>query len=113
MIKSSAAQTEIPPGALITFLQKGLEYIAIEEHISEDGTIQDFDNNFSLLSPLICEAVAVKDERRMRKSAAASAATAAPAAAASNANGAVPMEEDDGLTTEGEGKIVPSTYGLT
>lgn len=35
MIKSSAAQTEIPPGALITFLQKGLEYIAIEEHIAE------------------------------------------------------------------------------
>lgn len=35
VIKSSAAQTEIPPGALITFLQKGLEYIAIEEHIAE------------------------------------------------------------------------------
>lgn len=33
VIKSSAAQTDIPPGALITFLQKGLEYIAIEEHI--------------------------------------------------------------------------------
>ncbi|KAJ1398706.1 hypothetical protein B484DRAFT_315389, partial [Ochromonadaceae sp. CCMP2298] len=50
VIKSSTAQTEIPPGALITFLQKGLEYIAIEEHINEDGTIEDFDNNFSLLS---------------------------------------------------------------
>lgn len=35
VIKSSMAQTEIPPGALITFLQKGLEYIAIEEHINE------------------------------------------------------------------------------
>jgi transducin (beta)-like 1 len=35
VIKSSTAQTEIPPGALITFLQKGLEYIAIEEHINE------------------------------------------------------------------------------
>lgn len=33
--KSSIAQTDIPPGALITFLQKGLEYIGIEEHIEE------------------------------------------------------------------------------
>eukprot|EP00600_Ochromonadales_sp_CCMP1393_P001326 CAMPEP_0174990822 /NCGR_PEP_ID=MMETSP0004_2-20121128/21535_1 /TAXON_ID=420556 /ORGANISM="Ochromonas sp., Strain CCMP1393" /LENGTH=674 /DNA_ID=CAMNT_0016244473 /DNA_START=126 /DNA_END=2150 /DNA_ORIENTATION=+ len=69
VIKSSTAQTEIPPGALITFLQKGLEYIAIEEHINEDGTIQDYDNNFSLLSPLICEAVAVKEDRRSRRTA--------------------------------------------
>jgi hypothetical protein len=29
------AYTEIPPGALITFLQKGLEYVGIEEHINE------------------------------------------------------------------------------
>lgn len=35
VVKSSVAQTAIPPGALITFLQKGLEYIAIEEHINE------------------------------------------------------------------------------
>ena len=33
--KSSIAQTDIPPGALITFLQKGLEYIGIEENINE------------------------------------------------------------------------------
>lgn len=33
--KSSVAFTDIPPGALITFLQKGLEYISIEEHINE------------------------------------------------------------------------------
>jgi hypothetical protein len=29
------AQLDIPPGALITFLQKGLEYVGIEEHIAE------------------------------------------------------------------------------
>jgi transducin (beta)-like 1 len=33
--KSSVSQIEIPPGALITFLQKGLEYVGIEEHINE------------------------------------------------------------------------------
>ena len=33
--KSSVAETDLPPGALITFLQKGLEYIGIEENIEE------------------------------------------------------------------------------
>ena len=33
--KSAVAYTDVPPGALITFLQKGLEYVAIEEHIDE------------------------------------------------------------------------------
>ena len=33
--KSSVAQTDVPPGALVTFLQKGLEYVTIEEHIKE------------------------------------------------------------------------------
>jgi hypothetical protein len=29
------SQSDVPPGALITFLQKGLEYVGIEEHIEE------------------------------------------------------------------------------
>ena len=33
--KSSVALTDIPPGALVTLMQKGLEYIGIEEHINE------------------------------------------------------------------------------
>ena len=33
--KSSVAQVDVPPGALITFMQKGLEYVGIEEHINE------------------------------------------------------------------------------
>ena len=33
--KSSAAFTDVPPGSLISFLQKGLEYVQIEEHIDE------------------------------------------------------------------------------
>lgn len=35
VVKSTVAYTDIPPGALITFLQKGLEYVGIEEHINE------------------------------------------------------------------------------
>lgn len=32
----------------------------------KDGTIQEFDNNFTLMSPVICEALAVKEDRRVR-----------------------------------------------
>tara|TARA_A100001035_G_C27640645_1_gene434428 strand:- start:217 stop:495 length:279 start_codon:yes stop_codon:yes gene_type:complete len=39
--KSTAAQVSIPPGALITFLQKGLEYVGIEEHINDDGSMRE------------------------------------------------------------------------
>ena len=35
VVKSTVAYTDIPPGALISFLQKGLEYVGIEEHINE------------------------------------------------------------------------------
>ena len=35
VFKSSASNACIPPGALIAFLQKGLEYVGIEEHIDE------------------------------------------------------------------------------
>jgi hypothetical protein len=67
VIKSTVSQVDIPPGALITFLQKGLEYIGIEEHIRDDGTIQEFDSNYSLLSAFICDAIATKEDRRFRQ----------------------------------------------
>jgi hypothetical protein len=38
VVKSTVAYTDLPPGALITFLQKGLEYVGIEEHINEVGS---------------------------------------------------------------------------
>ena len=33
--KSSVAQARVPPGALISFLQKGLQYVEIEQHLHE------------------------------------------------------------------------------
>lgn len=39
--KSTAAQVSIPPGALVTFLQKGLEYVGIEEHLNDDGSMRE------------------------------------------------------------------------
>ncbi|GAX21127.1 transducin (beta)-like 1 [Fistulifera solaris] len=45
----------VPPGTLITFLQKGLQYVGIEEGLhrenSADGKKVENENDFSLLSP--------------------------------------------------------------
>jgi hypothetical protein len=88
----------------------------------QDGTIQEFENNFSLLSPLICEAVAVKEDRRTRSTIpSSSGATTSHQNGLDNRrnnNGAesVPMEE---VTTSvaqneenGERKTQPSTLHL-
>ncbi|KAG6977231.1 hypothetical protein JG688_00000583 [Phytophthora aleatoria] len=54
LAKSSVINTELPPGALVSFMQKGLQYVGIEAHINEDGTERECDGDFSLLSPHIC-----------------------------------------------------------
>jgi transducin (beta)-like 1 len=100
--KSTIAYTEVPPGALITFLQKGLEYVGIEEHIGEDGTIREFENSsHSLLSPFICDAIAVKEDRRIRKITAngSGSTTATP----SNAN-AMDVEPEAASSSSGQGQ---------
>jgi len=33
--KSNIAASDVPPGALISFVQKGLQYAEIEAHVSE------------------------------------------------------------------------------
>ena len=63
-----AVDRSLPPGALITFLQKGLQYVGIEEtllqqqHIQEDGSLADAGvselADFSLLSPTTLSALA-------------------------------------------------------
>ena len=57
LTKSSCVNTPLPPGALITFLQKGLQYLAIEEHLTADGKERLCDSDFGLLSPHTCEAL--------------------------------------------------------
>lgn len=43
-----AGGSDIPPGALISFIQKGLQYLELEANLNEDGT--DVDQNFSMLT---------------------------------------------------------------
>lgn len=33
----------------------------------QDGTVREFDNNFSLLAPFVCDALAEKEDRRYRR----------------------------------------------
>lgn len=40
--KSPTAKVKLPPGALLAFLQKGLQYTEIEAHLNEDGTAVPF-----------------------------------------------------------------------
>ncbi|CBJ29893.1 conserved unknown protein [Ectocarpus siliculosus] len=52
--KSSVAEAQVAPGMLITFLQKGLAYVGIEEHLNEDGSESRCDVDFSLLKAHVC-----------------------------------------------------------
>ncbi|KAH9125469.1 hypothetical protein AeMF1_003922 [Aphanomyces euteiches] len=54
LAKSSVISAEVPPGALISFIQKGLLYVGIEAHVNEDGTERECVADISLLNPHIC-----------------------------------------------------------
>ena len=51
LARSPMAQAELPPGALVTYLQKGLLYMYVETHVSPTGLQLDCDDHFSLLRP--------------------------------------------------------------
>jgi transducin (beta)-like 1 len=61
--RSVAQNAEVPPGALVAFIQKGLQYLAIEEHLNDDGSERVCDEDFSLLSPHTCAAIGKKEHR--------------------------------------------------
>jgi len=52
--RSVVSDAEIPPGALISFLQKGLQYVEIETHLQEDGSERVCDEPFTMLAPHVC-----------------------------------------------------------
>jgi transducin (beta)-like 1 len=49
--KSTVANADLPPGALVSILQKGLQYIEIEAHLNEDGSERTIPEPFALLAP--------------------------------------------------------------
>jgi len=55
LIANQNIGNEVPTGALISFLQKGLQYKEIETHIGENGQEINCDEPFTLLSPHLCQ----------------------------------------------------------
>lgn len=68
---TESSKANVPPGALISFLQKGLQYIAIEETLRQDGTDRENASSsanadpsnidFSILSPYSVKALTRKN----------------------------------------------------
>ncbi|TFJ85305.1 hypothetical protein NSK_003728 [Nannochloropsis salina CCMP1776] len=74
--KTNLRAADVPPGALIAYLQKGLEYVSIEEHINEDGSLKQCEEPFTLITPHICSNLK-KTEGRLRKDGRSSASSSA------------------------------------
>eukprot|EP01090_Pellita_catalonica_P007238 TRINITY_DN1784_c0_g1_i1.p2 TRINITY_DN1784_c0_g1~~TRINITY_DN1784_c0_g1_i1.p2 ORF type:complete len:515 (-),score=62.67 TRINITY_DN1784_c0_g1_i1:32-1576(-) len=73
---------QVVPGALISFVQKGLQYAQIETHVKEDGTEVKCTSPFTLTIPHICSIEpAVKGRKKKKKS--------------KNSSNVVRMETDD------------------
>ncbi len=53
---AAAAETHVPPGMLVTLLQKGLFYASVEAHLNEDGSERPCTRPFGLLAPHLCDA---------------------------------------------------------
>ena len=76
--KSSVTASDLPPGALISLLQKGLQYVEIEAHLNEDGTKRDMPDPFALLMPY-----AVRKRARMEKDAGDTSTTSSSSSSSS------------------------------
>ena len=55
VMKSSVATAEVPPGALISLLQKGLQYVDVEAHLNEDGSERPCEEPMTLFKPHQCK----------------------------------------------------------
>lgn len=53
--RSDIQPAAVPPGLLITLLQKGLQYTSVEHHLNEDGSEKECGRAWSLLEPHVCE----------------------------------------------------------
>eukprot|EP00742_Colponemidia_sp_Colp-10_P002767 GILJ01002957.1.p1 GENE.GILJ01002957.1~~GILJ01002957.1.p1 ORF type:complete len:498 (+),score=66.24 GILJ01002957.1:214-1707(+) len=66
--KSNIKAADVPPGALVSFLQKGLQYIEIEAHLADSGKEIHCDQPFTLLTPHTCRLKEKKEAREARES---------------------------------------------
>mmetsp|Transcript_15883 Transcript_15883/g.45459 ORF Transcript_15883/g.45459 Transcript_15883/m.45459 type:complete len:576 (+) Transcript_15883:120-1847(+) len=63
--KSEINGNDVPPGALISFIQKGLQYLEVEANLNADGSLdENTPSDFTLLQP---EELLTKDVHELRK----------------------------------------------
>ncbi|KAG0226296.1 hypothetical protein BGW41_004227 [Actinomortierella wolfii] len=62
--KSEYRNANVQPGALVSVLQKGLQYTDLELHINEDGTERDCSGTVALIGPHRCDKAAGKKHKR-------------------------------------------------
>ncbi|XRB03054.1 transducin [Pycnococcus provasolii] len=119
---------DVPPGALVSFLQKGLQYLELESNLNEAGT--DVDGDFRLLTPhdLLYKDVpelkrvvlarraearandaAAASEKRASEKAAAMAAASGPAAGGDNDAGRNGDDNDAAAGDSGEPMAVDAS----
>jgi transducin (beta)-like 1 len=53
--KYDISANDVPPGALVYYLQKGLQFVEVETHVREDGTELDCAESFSLIRHHKCK----------------------------------------------------------
>jgi transducin (beta)-like 1 len=85
--KSAVTAGDLPPGALISLLQKGLQYVEIEAHLNEDGSKRDCPDPFALLMPYaVRKRARIEREAPDADSAARSSSSSAGATATSSSS---------------------------
>eukprot|EP00771_Trimastix_marina_P003330 gnl/Trimastix_PCT/4571.p1 GENE.gnl/Trimastix_PCT/4571~~gnl/Trimastix_PCT/4571.p1 ORF type:complete len:472 (-),score=58.86 gnl/Trimastix_PCT/4571:197-1612(-) len=79
--RSNITGADVPHGALISFIQKGLQYSEIESHVDENGQVSECTEPFSLIKPHVCRAAPleiVKEEQDMNSARGPSQGTVSP-----------------------------------
>eukprot|EP01027_Heterolobosea_sp_BB2_P017788 GEZU01025163.1.p1 GENE.GEZU01025163.1~~GEZU01025163.1.p1 ORF type:complete len:516 (-),score=84.30 GEZU01025163.1:1180-2727(-) len=106
---------EVPPGALISFIQKGIQYLEIETKLAanEDGIDITYERPFDLLTPQSRARIASAAKSAKKEAAAAAATTSKKTATEKAANlstkkaeGPQPMEEES-PTSQQQPTIIP------
>ncbi|GLE02353.1 hypothetical protein PINS_up011191 [Pythium insidiosum] len=116
LAKSTVLSTELPPGALVSFIQKGLQYVGIEAHINEDGTERECEGEISLLNPHICrvaqsvtnsaKSTASKSSNKRKRKAVEPVEATADGTKATEVNGVEKVDNDSLMLLSGHEKEV-------
>ncbi|KAJ1927436.1 hypothetical protein IWQ60_002943 [Tieghemiomyces parasiticus] len=91
----------VKPGALLSVLQRGLQYLSLEAHLNDDGTVRPCSAEFRLLGDHVCEAGPVK-KRNGRQGSDGRVPSPIPSVPVRSRREEARREPNDGKRTSGE-----------